>query len=462
MEPGEHPAPSYRLHSRRHVELAAFLGTPIAGALLLRKNFRALGNARGGRWALGIATVTTVSAVLAGAVARTIGGADHVAIAVALEVAFVSSMYLAFNRWMSESVNAHVAAGGRIGPWWHVLTAAVGGFLILFPFALVFAFTALALDWPGINPAESEIRHKGGTRLIFAVDERARPGRPVTRESLEATARALRQRLQKATDRPVLARVLGGGEIVVEMPTRTAAALASLEEKKGADHPVVRAVIARHTLDLRIVDDSDATVARLRHLPAGIFLYWERYEGPGGKDVAAPYLRSKDLARLTSLLQGNAPRGREFHFGNAESIEGEQYYRSYLLEDGGVSGDDIADASVRIEEDPNTSEKRPYVHVVFNAKGAHSLADVTRANVKRRMAIVLDDVVDSAPIIQTAIDGGVCAIHLGSNKPMAEVAAEAKNLALLLRVGNLPLPLRFVAEERIEPRQARASYGSRR
>jgi len=77
---------------------------------------------------------------------------------------------------------------------------------------------------------------------------------------------------------------------------------------------------------------------------------------------------------------------------------------------------------------------------------------MTAANVKKRMAIVLDGNVDSAPLIQTAIPGGICSIHLGGLKPVNEVLQEAKDLVLTLRGGALPVPLRLVSEERIEPR----------
>src|SRR5438045_9409442 len=76
---------------------------------------------------------------------------------------------------------------------------------------------------------------------------------------------------------------------------------------------------------------------------------------------------------------------------------------------------------------------------------------MTAANVKKRMAIVLDGNVDSAPLIQTAIPGGICSIHLGGLKPVNEVLQEAKDLVLTLRGGALPVPLRLVSEERIEP-----------
>src|SRR5207248_6699426 len=72
-----------------------------------------------------------------------------------------------------------------------------------------------------------------------------------------------------------------------------------------------------------------------------------------------------------------------------------------------------------------------------------------KENVKRRMAIVLDDTVDSAPIIQSEIPGGVCSIHLGGLKPINEILQEAKDLALVLKSGALPAPVRILEERSV-------------
>lgn len=80
---------------------------------------------------------------------------------------------------------------------------------------------------------------------------------------------------------------------------------------------------------------------------------------------------------------------------------------------------------------------QPYVALTFTpASGAH-LYDVTAANVKRRLAIVLDDWVESAPVIQQPIGGGKASITLGADAS----AAEATSLAAVLRAHRLPVPL---------------------
>ena len=85
----------------------------------------------------------------------------------------------------------------------------------------------------------------------------------------------------------------------------------------------------------------------------------------------------------------------------------------------------------------------------FNRTGADLFGKLTKENVKRRMAIVLEDTVDSAPIIQTEIPGGICSIHLGGLKPVNEVVEEARQLVLLLQSGALPAPVRILEERSV-------------
>jgi preprotein translocase subunit SecD len=102
-----------------------------------------------------------------------------------------------------------------------------------------------------------------------------------------------------------------------------------------------------------------------------------------------------------------------------------------------VEGEDLTDAQPGF--DPRTNE--PVVNFRFNIRGGQQFGDVTRDNVGRRFAIVLDDKVISAPVIRSPILGGSGQI---SGRFSVE---EANNLAILLRAGALPAKL-TVAEER--------------
>jgi preprotein translocase subunit SecD len=88
--------------------------------------------------------------------------------------------------------------------------------------------------------------------------------------------------------------------------------------------------------------------------------------------------------------------------------------------------------------DPTTN--RPEVLVQFNRHGARRFGDLTSKNVGRKMAIILDEKVTSAPIIQSAITGGRSTITMGGGEPRI-VQLEAEDLVNVLRTGALPAPL---------------------
>ncbi|MGE0418762.1 MAG: protein translocase subunit SecD, partial [Acetobacteraceae bacterium] len=106
-----------------------------------------------------------------------------------------------------------------------------------------------------------------------------------------------------------------------------------------------------------------------------------------------------------------------------------------------VDGADLTDA--RAGTNPQTGEW--VVNFQFNSVGGKRFADITRANVNRRFAIVLDDKVISAPVIREPITGGRGQIS-GSF-----TAASANDLAVLLRAGALPAPLTVVEERSVGP-----------
>ncbi len=106
-----------------------------------------------------------------------------------------------------------------------------------------------------------------------------------------------------------------------------------------------------------------------------------------------------------------------------------------------VDGGDLTDA--RAGTDQQTGQW--VVDFTFNAVGARRFADITRANVGRPFAIVLDGKVISSPVIREPITGGRGQISGSFN------AQSASDLALLLRAGALPAPLTVVEENTIGP-----------
>ena len=106
-----------------------------------------------------------------------------------------------------------------------------------------------------------------------------------------------------------------------------------------------------------------------------------------------------------------------------------------------LTGATISNAEVRIDTQYNT----PYVAMDFDAQGARVFERVTGENVKKRLAIVLDGVVYSAPVIQDKIGGGKATIT-GSF-----TMEEARDLAVVLRAGALPAPVKILEQRTVGP-----------
>jgi len=106
-----------------------------------------------------------------------------------------------------------------------------------------------------------------------------------------------------------------------------------------------------------------------------------------------------------------------------------------------LTGEYIRNAQVRINPDFN----EPYVWVQFNDRGAKVFEAITSVNIGRRLAIVLDDVVRSAPVIREKISGGEAQIT-GSF-----TMEEAHDLAIVLRAGSLPAPVKILSNITIGP-----------
>jgi preprotein translocase subunit SecD len=119
----------------------------------------------------------------------------------------------------------------------------------------------------------------------------------------------------------------------------------------------------------------------------------------------------------------------------------------YLERTAGITGEYVDNAMALNDQDSG----QPYVSMTFSQEGARIFGDLTEANVKRRMAIQLDDKVNSAPIIQEKIGGGQARITLGGYESYQKLFTEAQDLVVVLRAGALPAPLKPLNETTIGP-----------
>jgi len=106
-----------------------------------------------------------------------------------------------------------------------------------------------------------------------------------------------------------------------------------------------------------------------------------------------------------------------------------------------MEGQHISDAQLGF----NSDNGQPVVNFKLDSSGASQFGEMTRANIGRPLAVVLDGKVITAPVIRSAIAGGSGEISGGFT------SAEASNLALLLRGGALPVPLKVLEERTVGP-----------
>jgi SecD/SecF fusion protein len=160
------------------------------------------------------------------------------------------------------------------------------------------------------------------------------------------------------------------------------------------------------------------------------------------------------FSQMLQQAQAIVPPDYMFAFGLPEVYQGRRARPLYLLKkEPELTGSSISDArpSPYQGSDPNLSNSW-IVSLRFDRKDATKFASVTGRNVGKRLAIVLDNVVRSAPVIKERIAGGEAMITTGDVNP-----DKAKDLAIVLRSGALPAPVLTSEERSVGPALGRDS-----
>ncbi len=157
-------------------------------------------------------------------------------------------------------------------------------------------------------------------------------------------------------------------------------------------------------LEFKLVNENtDPEVAEKNGVPAGSSLYYEdHYDSATNREIRIPYV---------------------------------------LIDRTLLTGAYLTDARVQIDSQFN----EPYVSINFDKKGARIFERITGENVKKRLAIVLDNKVYSAPVIQEKIAGGEARITGNFT------TQKAGDLAIVLRAGALPAPVKILEERTVGP-----------
>jgi len=276
-----------------------------------------------------------------------------------------------------------------------------------------------------ISPDSNEIRkavednypiltliESGGGKLLYRLsDEKISM---IKDSSAEQALETIRNRIdQFGVSEPAIYRQ-GTNEIVVQLP--------GVKEPRRAIEVIGKTAL----LEFKLLDDENPIAAQL---PAFVF--------PG------------DEEKLLREFGPKIPIGSEILFERVVDKEtgrvtkGVHLVKKQTL----MTGDLLTEA--RVDIDPIFNE--PFVSISFNPAGAKLFEQITAENIKKRLAIILDGNIYSAPVIQDRISGGKAQITGAFNMD------EAKDLAIVLRAGALPAPLEMLKNVTVGPSLGRDS-----
>jgi preprotein translocase subunit SecD len=254
-----------------------------------------------------------------------------------------------------------------------------------------------------------------------------------------------------------------GTDIIVELP--------GLEAK---DFEHIKSIIGRTAqLEFKIVDDgADYSRKLVDYLKgpgaaltkdSGIEAVPESWtEKDTGKQHEDVYLRAKSRDGLQKFFEGLPPDmavppdheiGYEEMQGRSESGEAtpDKYWRTYYLHKrAALTGEYLSNADQTWDQQTG----RPEVSFEFDRQGATISEKMTGDNIGRKMAILLDDKINSAPVIEGRI-GARGRITLGGFGDPFAMQQEAKDLVAVLKSGALPAPLRKTFETQVGPTMGR-------
>ncbi|MDB4968405.1 MAG: protein-export rane protein SecD [Myxococcales bacterium] len=267
----------------------------------------------------------------------------------------------------------------------------------------------------------------------------------------------IRNRVDKlAVSEPTIIRK--GNDIVVELPGL-----------KPDDFERVKRQIGRTAqLEFKMADDGSEYMKKLAGIATakkaefpGIEV---AHDGWSEKDSGTPhsdvYLRDKNKAEIERFLSSlpkddQVPNDHEIAYEQKElkdedgaATGAEKTWRTYYLHRRAeLTGQYITDADQTWDQQTG----RPEVSLQFDHEGANLFEKATANSIGRKMAIILDEKVNSAPVIEGRIGGGRARITMGGYQDTFQLQNEAKDLVAVLKTGALPAPLKKTFETQVGP-----------
>ena len=188
--------------------------------------------------------------------------------------------------------------------------------------------------------------------------------------------------------------------------------------------------------------------------PLFALLQINQYNGQLGRGASVGVANVRDIPKINEYLamkqvKDVLPRNLSLKWGVKAIDEKEQFFELYAIKvtnrDGtpALGGDVVTDANADFVQQAGRSEQQ--VSMAMNAEGAKAWARLTKENIGKAIAIVLDDMVYSAPNVNDEITGGRSQIT-GHFTP-----EEAKDLANVLKSGKMAASVHIVQEDVVGP-----------
>jgi preprotein translocase subunit SecD len=290
----------------------------------------------------------------------------------------------------------------------------------------------------------------GGLVLRYRVDVERRYDPALTAAAaVERTAAIMRSRLEKLDVRGNV--VVRDGGLEVQLP-------GVQRHDDGARIGMIQRALGRSgRLEFKIVDDGSSfmrqLVARADRSRVDVRNDgWSEKDNPDKKHEDQ-FLSARDQATLRASLAELAPvvpKDHELLLAGSGHAGEDPYWRTYyVFARTELDNDYITDAELSWDQDTGT----PEIALAFDSVGAEKLASSSGKNVGRKLAIVLEGRVESAPVLEGAITGGRARITMGGLGSHDQLIEDAKTLVAVLRIGGLPAPLLLESVDQVTPRR---------
>ncbi|MCD8479146.1 MAG: protein translocase subunit SecD [Candidatus Cloacimonetes bacterium] len=337
--------------------------------------------------------------------------------------------------------------------------------IIIFICVTAFYLAPLAIpnlpEWWAQHKLKLGLDLKGGMQILLEVDTSALSAADA-RGAVDQNIKIIRERIDQFGVAEPSIQKLGENRIMVQLP--------GVSDFQAAENLIKQTamlefkVVAQPDEAKRVLDTIDANInANLSFFPAlaeldkldkeivvdtlnadttpagqGVFSSLIR-PGEMGYEVSWDNVRLINELLADSLFKQAVPAGWQLALERSETATSREDRALHVLSSAvELSGADISRAKVEYGSSTSTDPRianKPYISIEMKREGARKFEQVTNDNVGKRLAIVLDDVVYSAPNIQERIAGGRAQIT------GRFTSQEANELAIVLNTGNLIAPI---------------------